>query len=161
MESKTCTKCKRTKPLDDFPNNKNSKDGKHAWCKICGVEAQREFRKNNPEYHRSWKTGKGRKKVMLTQAKRRAAKQGVPFDLTESDFEIPEVCPILGMTIVVNTGIPGPNSAALDKIVPELGYVAGNVQVLSMQANMMKSYANTQQLLMFADWIYKMYGDNI
>jgi len=32
---KTCHKCKIEQPLDNFVNNKNSKDGKHSACKSC------------------------------------------------------------------------------------------------------------------------------
>ena len=32
---KTCHKCKIEQPLDNFVNNKNSKDGKHSTCKTC------------------------------------------------------------------------------------------------------------------------------
>jgi hypothetical protein len=32
---KRCHKCKIEQPLDNFVNNKNSKDGKHSACKSC------------------------------------------------------------------------------------------------------------------------------
>jgi hypothetical protein len=32
---KRCTKCETDKPLDLFPANKNTKDGKGSWCKAC------------------------------------------------------------------------------------------------------------------------------
>ncbi len=35
MENKCCTKCGLPKPLDEFSNNKNKKDGKHTVCKLC------------------------------------------------------------------------------------------------------------------------------
>lgn len=35
MENKCCTKCGIPKPLDEFSNNKNKKDGKHIVCKLC------------------------------------------------------------------------------------------------------------------------------
>lgn len=37
---KTCHKCKIEQPLDNFVNNKNSKDGKHSTCKTCVKEYQ-------------------------------------------------------------------------------------------------------------------------
>ena len=33
--SKSCSKCKITKPLSDFNNYKKSKDGKYCQCRIC------------------------------------------------------------------------------------------------------------------------------
>jgi hypothetical protein len=32
---KRCTKCGLSKPLDDFPANKLTKDGRGSWCKSC------------------------------------------------------------------------------------------------------------------------------
>lgn len=32
---KTCTKCKESKPLDQFNTVKRNADGKHYWCKAC------------------------------------------------------------------------------------------------------------------------------
>jgi hypothetical protein len=89
-------------------------------------------------------------------AKRRARNAGVPFDLTRDDIPpIPEFCPALGIHLRVNTGSSGfsPNSPSLDRIIPELGYVKGNVQWLSNQANTMKSNATPDELLLFAKWI--------
>ena len=38
----------------------------------------------------------------------------------------------------------------MDKIIPELGYVKGNVRIISTLANTMKSNATKDQLLTFA-----------
>ena len=40
---KTCKKCNSTKPIDDFYNDKNSKDGKTAECKECRKAAERSY----------------------------------------------------------------------------------------------------------------------
>jgi recombination endonuclease VII len=32
---KRCPDCGSTKPLDEFPRNKNSRDGRHTYCKLC------------------------------------------------------------------------------------------------------------------------------
>jgi hypothetical protein len=45
------------------------------------------------------------------------------------------------------------NTSSLDKIIPELGYVKGNVQWLSQKANTMKSNATRTELENFAQWI--------
>ena len=51
---KTCTVCKRTKPLDDFYNYKAKKDGKSYRCKCCDDLARKKWAIDNPETaHRS------------------------------------------------------------------------------------------------------------
>lgn len=49
------------------------------------------------------------------------------------------VCPITKLHFVVGTGKVGPASMTLDRINPDLGYVPGNVAVISFLANTMKN----------------------
>jgi len=42
---KKCRCCGKSKPLKDFPKNKNSKDGFYAWCKVCTNKKARNYRK--------------------------------------------------------------------------------------------------------------------
>ena len=35
MQPKTCTRCEKSKPRDDFQNLKASPDGKQPWCRLC------------------------------------------------------------------------------------------------------------------------------
>jgi uncharacterized protein YejL (UPF0352 family) len=46
-------------------------------------------------------------------------------------------------------------SPQLDRLVPELGYVVGNVAVISRLANTIKSNATPQQIRAVADWFAK------
>lgn len=87
---------------------------------------------------------------MVSNAKARALKKGIPFDLSEDDFEIPPVCPVLGQPL-----IPGDNDWApsLDRLVPALGYVAGNCRVISNLSNRIKSNATADQILRVALWV--------
>jgi hypothetical protein len=87
---------------------------------------------------------------MLGNAKARAVRKGVPFDLTEDDFDIPDVCPVLGLVLE-----PGDldRTPTLDRMVPELGYVAGNSQVISALANRVKSNASANDILRVALWV--------
>ena len=99
------------------------------------------------------------KSVMLYSAKQRAKKNNLDFDITENDFEIPEYCPILGLKLTSEEGKPSDSSASLDKIIPELGYVVGNIQVISRLANMMKNKATIEQLKLFALWVNNNFGE--
>lgn len=59
---------------------------------------------------------------------------------------MPKYCPVLGMFLTVGEGKPGPASPTLDRIVPSKGYVRGNVIVVSMRANMIKTDATPAEL---------------
>lgn len=78
--------------------------------------------------------------------RQRAKKLGIPFTITFDELEKPEFCPVLGVKLnyACSTGIDGkqtrdPNKASIDKLLPELGYVPGNVFVISWKANILKS----------------------
>nr|DAV12594.1 MAG TPA: restriction endonuclease [Caudoviricetes sp.] len=76
---------------------------------------------------------------LLKNAKVRATALGLAFDLTLEDITLPEVCPVLGIEIVFGRGQVQPGSPTVDRVVPEKGYVRGNVCVISHRANQIKS----------------------
>lgn len=90
--------------------------------------------------------------VLCTKAKKRAKDYNIPFNITKEDIVIPELCPILGIKLEVSSGKTSDNSYTLDKIVPELGYIKGNVVVLSHRANRIKSDANQVEIEMLLKW---------
>lgn len=90
---------------------------------------------------------------MFYSAKRRAKQRGFPFEISIEDVVIPDVCPVLGLSLIVGAGSGAPNSPTLDKIIPCLGYIKGNVQVISRKANTMKSDASFDELRRFAVWV--------
>lgn len=108
---------------------------------------QREYYKKNPDRFLYW------------QVKGRANRAGLPFNLELSDIVIPERCPILDIPMKRNIGglSRAQDSPSIDRIVPALGYVKGNIHVISMRANVMKNDATPEQLRKFAEWVLKTY----
>jgi len=49
MANKKCSKCGETKPLSEFHQRKNSKDGHQGWCKSCAITNSVAYHKANPE----------------------------------------------------------------------------------------------------------------
>lgn len=79
---------------------------------------------------------------LLRHAETRAKKLGIPFDLGREDLVMPDVCPVLGLPFEWGVGQMGwrnMRSPSLDKIKPQLGYVKGNVRIISNRANHLKS----------------------
>lgn len=68
---------------------------------------------------------------------------------------MPDRCPILGVELRYGGGEKSPHSASLDRIDSTKGYIVGNVQILSMRANLMKSDATQEEMLKFADWVMR------
>jgi hypothetical protein len=113
---------------------------------------QNKDRQKTNEYKRNLNR-KNPLSIRLQHAKRRAKLKNIPFNITISDLKIPEKCPILGMTLVVNESYAKENSISLDRIVPELGYVKGNVAVISYKANTIKNNATIEELEKVLSWM--------
>ena len=88
--------------------------------------------------------------TILGRARLRAQKLGIPFDLVKEDIKVPDICPLLGITLEFGTKENYMFTPSLDRIEPSKGYVKSNVRVISMLANTMKSNASKEQLLKFA-----------
>lgn len=85
----------------------------------------------------------------LATIKHLCDKDGTPFDVKVEDLApYPLTCPVLGIPINwMNEGKGAPNdSPSLDRMVPELGYVRGNVRIISQKANRLKSNATKEDL---------------
>lgn len=98
------------------------------------------------------------KKQMLSASRTRAKKQGVPFAITIDDIVIPDVCPVLGIKLEWNEGRAMPNSPSLDKIIPHIGYVKGNIAVISCRANKIKNNASKEEIIALHQWIISVLG---
>lgn len=133
-------------------------------CCTCGYEAATKHRASvyGKEYGKVYyKTVKkdSPETIMLMSAKARAKKFSVPFSISKEDIRsvIADTCPVLGIPLMHNSGTSGgyaDNSPSLDRIVPELGYVVGNIAVISMKANRIKSNENDPATFRkIADWI--------
>jgi hypothetical protein len=83
---------------------------------------------------------------MLRQARYRAKKYGLPFDLEVGDITIPELCPLLHIPIAPGREKVHANSPTLDRKIPTLGYIKGNVWVISQKANVIKQDATLEEL---------------
>lgn len=85
-------------------------------------------------------------KVLWWNARNRSVSKGITFDLEIADCLVPELCPVLGIPLVIGIGHAKDNSPSLDRINPSLGYIKGNVRVISHKANTIKSNATIQEL---------------
>lgn len=94
----------------------------------------KKWAKDNPE------------RKILNAARRSATANSIPFDLEIEDIVIPETCPVFGIPLFFSDGPRTWNTPSIDKIVPELGYVKGNIRIVSWRANWLKSNATHEEL---------------
>lgn len=122
------------------------------------IERSKKWYRNNLETasaiskkHGQDPTKLGRRIFLRTRL--RAKKNGTPFNLDISDIIIPKVCPVLGIELISNVGRGHTdNSPSLDRIINELGYIKGNIQIISYKANAMKRNASMEDLIKLGEW---------
>lgn len=110
-------------------------------CKQCGYDGAAAWKRNHPEV------------ALAGWARRRSKETGLPFNITAKDIFIPDKCPVLGILLFKGDGKLHDNSPTLDRLQPELGYVKGNVVVISYKANRIKNNGNLKDLKAVAEWM--------
>jgi hypothetical protein len=157
--TKICTKCLKEKELSFFHKRKASKDGLCFICKDCYSIIGKTRDKNKlRESHRIYRESNPIK-FMVWNAKKRSKKYNLAFNITIDDIIIPKKCPYLDIELTNYQGSGRQDSnVSLDRIIPELGYVKGNIEVISELANRMKNNATKEQLIEFSKNILKRYN---
>lgn len=170
---KLCRRCGRELPLDSF-NKGTGMFGKQSRCRDCeheihneeGAKKRRQEARDlkrktvdgytDSEWDRHIRTllsnETSYKKYLVRGAKERAKAKNIPFNITHEDINIPEYCPLLGIKLNKHIGQGKRNtndcwdSPSIDRIIPELGYVKGNVWVVSLKANTIKNNSTLKEL---------------
>ena len=127
------------------------------------IKAYREANKEKIAARQKAYRAANKEKTMLNTARKRAKKNNIPFNLTEdylkSIYPSDMICPVLGFEM--SMGLDGngwvDTSPSLDRIIPEKGYVQGNVVVISMRANSIKRDATPGELRKVADFYEKVF----
>jgi len=84
----------------------------------------------------------------LSNTKSTCEREGVPFNISVDDLKpYPLTCPVLGTPIDwMLTGASSNDSPSIDRMIPEKGYVKGNVRLISQKANRLKGNASVEEL---------------
>lgn len=115
------------------------------------------IKEQRKDYTKEYLQDKGNRSfVMYSNAKSRALKFNLDFNIEPSDVVIPEICPLLELPITLEVGNGRlKNGPSLDRIDNSKGYIKGNVQVICNLANTMKNSATAEELRTFANNILK------
>ena len=126
--TKVCSACRVEKDVKEYSKDASSKKlGIASKCRHCSAL-----------------------KAMVSNAKKRAAEQGVPFTITldyiHSLAKDAANCPVLGIPFQYAGNKLCDKSASLDRFIPSKGYVPGNVWIICHKANRMKSDATPDEI---------------
>jgi hypothetical protein len=177
---KTCPKCKETKSIDDFFNDKSRCDGKTAACKACEY-ARKKLRRQTLAATKAqspaYREGKRRQRKnfkaknphlnLIKGARQRAKDKGLPYDLNKYYKELRErfeqgVCEVSGLPIKKTPGQVTWDTPSIDRIEPEKGYVYSNVRIVAYAVNVALNDWGLEQFIEIAravDSRYKLQQD--
>lgn len=151
-------------PVTNFYRHTNQKGGLACECKDCSDKSAKEYRKDNPEKvkkcFQKWKENnfshmkeyqvnyyKEERKfrsdhwaeTKIKEAKKRSDKKNIPFNIDVSDLSpLPKFCSVFGIALDYSSGPDRRVWASVDRIIPKMGYVKGNIRIISNAANYAK-----------------------
>lgn len=138
MRSKVCYRCKGPLPYSS------------GWCSKCTAAYRlAKLDKENPDrdsFANRRKRGLRRDHpgfAMLHAARFRAKQAGVPCTIYYDDITVPDICPVLGIPL---DGSHFDTRPSIDRVIPAKGYVPGNIKVISMRANRIKTDSTIEEL---------------
>jgi hypothetical protein len=139
LDQKRCPSCKKVLPITEFHIARGRYDGRRYCCKSCASSIKKNYYRKN--YLGS----------TFRNLKDRARKKNIPVEVTveylKSIYPDDMICPVLGIKMEVGDKNRNVNSPSIDKIIPEKGYVPGNVIIVSMKANRIKADATPDEII--------------
>ena len=135
-----CKICRVEKHITEFHKHIRKLNGIHPWCKSCRFERDR-LNKTNSYFTYTYSRKKSECKM-----------KGISFDLTPEYLESlwTGKCSIFNSEIKFyfdeKVSMYHPERANLDRIIPDKGYVQGNVQWTCGRANRLKADGTIEEL---------------
>lgn len=143
-----CKGCQLNKDDSFFPLRKDRSNGtRRPYCTDCNRDIAK-ARYNNHKRNSYFK-------LKASRAKSRAQYLKVPFDLDADYLESiwTDTCPVLGVVLHKYHKQGDEDSAELDRNIPSLGYVRGNVTFLSRRANRSKQDLSLDEMRAMVKWM--------
>lgn len=127
-DRKICVRCNTEKDsyYDFYRSNKTT-------CKSCLIGRSRAYVRANYKH------------FLWLQAKYRSEQNGREFAIEESDVVIPEICPVFGTPLSMDSQ-SSDDSPSIDRVDSAKGYTPDNIRVISLRANKLKNNATKDEL---------------
>lgn len=99
---------------------------------------------------------------MWRACRNRAKERDLEFNLSIEDVIVPDICPYLNhkITRIAGSGRINTNPS-IDRIDPTKGYTKENIQIISIQANIMKSNSSIKELVLFAKNVLLLHAEQL
>lgn len=140
-EKLECTDCTEMKLPSEFFNSKaKRKRNRCISCHYTGPNSKVLFLKS-----------------LLAHARRRASKKGLEYSITLNDLIqlAPECCPVNNNKLVYIHKKFNPdfyNTASIDRIDSQKGYIKENIRIISLQANILKNSCKFEDLIQLQNY---------
>ncbi len=163
----SCCKLKRDSKKEEYNKKRNEKwksspeyrEKYLAYHKNRYIEQKVDLKVKAIEYYSKPEISVN---TRLKVIEKRCRENGIPFSISVEDITLSESCKYLGIPLTYERGLGRlDNSASIDRVIPELGYVKGNVEIISDKANRMKNNASKEELITFAKSILKEYKNEV
>lgn len=93
-------------------------------------------------------------KTMVYRSRVRAKKKGIDHSISLEDVVYTERCPVLDIPLNwFSQKYAQDDSPSLDRVIPERGYIKGNVIIISNKANRIKQNATSEEILKVGSWL--------
>ena len=142
---KTCTKCGEVKPIDEFYKQRSNAKYPYrlSYCKRCKSLQSQLYRVSSPEIYI---------RENINRTRRRCKKKDVTFEITY-DYAYSQylrqnkLCFYTDKEMLIKAlnGLSH-ESMSLDKIIPELGYVEGNIVWCRNKINTVKNNLSLEEI---------------
>jgi len=159
FKDQICSKCKILKKASEFNKHKNMKNGLFPYCKLCRKEIRSGVIYENEQKARLIRRKSDivsyKLRNIMWRAKRRSRENNLPFNLTLEYMRTlyTDICPVFGFPLNYTREKITPDCASLDKFIPDLGYVPGNVHIISVRANLLKKDASVSDIEKLLNWM--------
>jgi hypothetical protein len=138
-----CVVCEKQQSRRFYSYNDRTigaKSGYRNICKRCSRNA-----KSIEIRNRDWKYRAN--EILYMNAKARAKKSGIKFELERKDIVIPDVCPVLGIKLFRENKETWCHAPSIDRIDNNKGYTKDNIMIISRRANILKKDATLYELV--------------
>lgn len=171
---KVCSTCKTEKSLEDF-EFRADRNSHRGICRQCiAIRRKKYVNDNRPRMQKMWSRyynankERCKKSVSISRRKHRESnpakymwmhirhkcrKLNIPFNIEISDIIIPEFCPVLGIKLEMGNTKGQDNSPSIDRMIPSLGYVKGNITIMSKRANTIKNDGTLEEHEKITNWM--------